>query len=95
MTDLLYGGAHYEDELHALFPTAMISDASDDVHEARVKIDVDIDEWEYMRVAFLNGLFDFSLSMQLRARDDDGEFLRHVKQWRDDYPQYFKEADDD
>jgi hypothetical protein len=90
MTDLIYGGNEHEDELRELFPDAVIEDAGDEIHEGRVSISVDMDDWEYIRVAFLHGFFDLSLNMQLRAMGDGEEFKRRIEQWQRDYPEYFK-----
>ena len=43
MHDLIYGGNEYIDDIKEIFPTAKIEDASDEIHEDRISIEVDLE----------------------------------------------------
>ena len=92
MTDLIYGGRVHRDELAKLFPTAKIEDASDEIHQDRVSIDVEMDVWEYRRIVVLHGFFELSLNAQLSHMDadDQDKWIAKFVEWKRDYPEYFK-----
>jgi hypothetical protein len=92
MTDLLYDCQQYTNELKTIFPDCNIEDASDDIHEGRIKITVDIDEWEYWRKIFLEGFSDLSIKFQLKKYEKEftTELLKRFKIWEKEYPEYFK-----
>ncbi|MDD5152769.1 MAG: hypothetical protein PHS95_02075 [Candidatus Pacebacteria bacterium] len=58
--DLLYGAEPHKEELRKLFPTAKIEDASDEIHEGRLSISVNMDENEYARRLIENGFASVS-----------------------------------
>jgi len=92
MYDLIYGGNEYKDELTKLFPSAKIEDASDEIHEGRISIDVDLDEEEYLRLVVLNGFLDLSLHATIFFMDTENKDIVEelAKKWRKEYPEYFK-----
>ena len=92
MRDLIYGGSEYKDELIKLFPKAIITDASDEIHQDRVAIDIEIDEKEYRRIIVLNGFIEMSLEVQLFCMDINNKMKLHeeIDEWKKKYPEYFK-----
>lgn len=93
MNDLIYGGTVYRDELEKLFPGCKITDASDEIHEDRISLEIEMDRMEYMRIICLNGFFDasFAFCVWCRAPGNKIEFHNKLAEWKRDYPQYFKE----
>jgi hypothetical protein len=93
MTDLIYGGREYKEELKNLFPKSTIEDASDDIHIGRIEIKIpNIKEKEYWRIITLNGYIKMSLTMQgVLIGDRSHEFKKELKKWKKEYPEYFKE----
>lgn len=92
MNDLIYGGNDYKKELSELFPSAVFENASDEIHEDRISIDVDIEQDEYLRLITLNGFMEMSLYAQLFFMDSDNKAkVKQLKQnWKRDYPEYFR-----
>lgn len=90
MYDLIYSGS-YKDELKVLFPSAIFKDASDEIHEYRYSIEVEIDKTEYMRIIFLNGFGEISLGFQLWIGELGHEKITtYIREWKEKYPEYFK-----
>ena len=87
MHDLIYGGNEYIDDIKEIFPTAKIEDASDEIHEDRISIEVDLERKEYFRLIILNGFGQMSLGAHLLIKDEVAEW---IAEWKIDYPQYFK-----
>ncbi|MCP4761946.1 MAG: hypothetical protein GY870_09190 [archaeon] len=87
MNDLIYGGNEYKEEIIKLFPKAKIQDASDEIHEDRISIDVNMGEEEYFRNITLNGFHEMSIGSMLI---DKKKVKKWMKKWKKDYPQYFK-----
>ena len=87
ITDLIYGGDDYLDEIKKLFPEAKIEDASDEVHEGRIEISVEMEDEEYFRILILNGFGEMSISAQMM---DNETIKKWIVKWKKDYPQYFK-----
>lgn len=71
MYDLLYGVSRHRDAIQAAFPTANIEDASDDIHQDRISIDVDMEEEDYWKCALRARLYHASLSLQVTAIDKE------------------------
>lgn len=90
MTDLLYGAAPYQEELEKLFPSAKFTDASDEIHEGRIQIEVEMPREEYYRKICLNGFGPMSLSTGLLS---SSEFQPWIKKWRKEYPECFEKED--
>lgn len=92
MYDLIYGGNKYKEELYELFPTAKFEDASDEIHEDRISIEVDLEEKDFLRIIILNGFLDLSLHANLFVMDSDNKdkISSWIEEWKRDYPQYFK-----
>jgi len=88
ISDLIYGGDEYLDEIKGLFPTAKIEDASDEVHEGRISIDVEMEDEEYFRTIILNGFGEMSISAQMM---DNETIKKWFVNWKRDYPEFFKE----
>ena len=86
MYDLIYGGMDFIDELKELFPTAKIEDASDEIHDRRLSIEMEIETVEYQRIIILNGFYDLSIGVQLA---DKKELAKHLEKWKAEYPEYF------
>ena len=86
MYDLIYGGGNYIEDLKIIFPTAIIKDASDEVHEKRVSIEVDMPTDDYLRDIILHGCHDVSLAVQLHPKKD---LLKKLEKWHKQYPEYF------
>jgi len=87
MNDLIYGGNEYKKDIIKLFPKAKIQDASDEIHEDRISIDVELPEEEYFRKIILNGFHGMSLGSMLI---DGKKVKKWMRKWKKDYPQYFK-----
>ena len=77
MIDLIYCGYEQYDEckkeLQEGFPGCAIEDASDDIHEGRLQIEVP-DERRKELLMFLleNGYYNISLKLGLMSRDEKG-----------------------
>jgi hypothetical protein len=94
MIDLLYGCQQYQQDLKVLFPNCSIEDASDEIHEGRIQITVDIDEWEYWRKIFLEGFSTLSLAFQMKRYEKEfrKELAERLEIWEKEYPEYFKKG---
>jgi len=78
MYDLIYGDSEIEIEVREMFkdyPKLKIEDASDEVHEERFSIELEINDRDYYKKMMIHGLFEFSLSMGLMAGDEDKKKL--------------------
>jgi hypothetical protein len=95
MYDLLYGADEYKDELKKLFPTAKIEDASDEIHDNRISIELEIEEKEYWKKITLNGFIEMSLNLQMVIRDKDKckIFEEEFQKWRETNPECFKKKE--
>ena len=68
MYDLIYGDSEIETEIREMFknyPKLKIEDASDEVHEERFSIELEINDKDYYKQMMIHGLHGFSLSMIL------------------------------
>lgn len=86
MNDLIYD-IEYIDEIKNLFPDAKIEDASDEIHNDRILIEININEKEYFRKIILNGFGPVSLGALLLDKEIVNGW---IKEWKKDYPEYFK-----
>jgi hypothetical protein len=96
MYDLIYGDSEIETEVRNIFkdyPKFKIEDASDEVHEDRFSIDLEIDEREYYRTMMIHGLPAYSLVMQLISSDPEkiAMIKELLKELHETNPEIFKE----
>jgi hypothetical protein len=92
MYDLIYGGNEYKEELKALFPNAKFEDASDEVHEDRISIEIDdnvFDEKDYWKKICLNGFLELSLGVKMAALENQKEFKEEFEKWKKESPELF------
>jgi hypothetical protein len=94
MYDLIYGGQEYQEELQTLFPTAKITDASDDIHGGRLVLEVEIEEEEYDRIIFLNGFAEFSLRISMWMIEKKEDVILKLKEWREKFPEFFESTNE-
>lgn len=76
MYDLIYAGREVEDLITQRFPSAKITDASDDIHRERFELELDISEEDFYIFAIREGFalccFTFALMTRgLRKEDKD------------------------
>lgn len=89
MKDLIYGGNAFRKDIEELFPDCKITDASDDVHNDRIEINVELERKEYYRRIILNGFGEMSLGVMLIP----GQIISSwTKEWEEKYPEYFKDS---
>ena len=89
MYDLIYGGNEYIAELKQIFPTAKFTDASDEVHEDRIAIDVHMDEKEFWKKICLNGFMEMTLGVRLACLEKTEEFNVEWESWKKTNPECF------
>ena len=96
INDLLYGGLEYKTELQSIFPKAILVDASDEVHEGRIQVNIELEIEEYIKSIIINGFHWMSLTFQLYAVDK--ELRPKVVQWMNELkisnPEIFKNEKD-
>jgi len=82
MNDLIYAGYKAEKEIKALFPTAVIEDASDYIHTERFSIALpdSVTDEEYVKAILKSGLEAVSLTVQMMLRGEQDEFDK-LKKW--------------
>jgi len=92
MYDLIYGGAKYRDELQKIFPESKIADASDEIHQDRVSIELEIEDKEYWKRITLNGFLEQSLNVTLVTMSPtlSKEFREEFEKWKISNPEAFK-----
>lgn len=69
MYQLIYAGKEIEEVVKARYPTAIIKDASDEIHTERFECEVDIDEDEFYIWAILEGYAGACLTFELMMRN--------------------------
>jgi len=80
MMDLIYD-ADAAAAVKARFPEAKIDDASDEVHESRISVEVNATKDEYMRWAVIEGIGAVSMAVQLMLHSRDKEELAKLRGW--------------
>jgi hypothetical protein len=75
ISDLLYVGnkAGYDllkRDILRHWPNAVITDASDTIHEWRLSVELDIDQDEWLMASLVNGFFGCSLTWNLLRYSD-------------------------
>ena len=77
MKELIYAGIKVQNLVKKQFPDAKTTDASDDLHEERFEIKLDVPEKEFYQFAIENGFAGSCLGFCMRMMQDDSE----VKSW--------------